>query len=241
MKKRVLIVGASGGLGQEIAKRLSTDGFFVVLHYHSQKKNVERVLAEIHKGKRSDKLLNFDISNRQQTQYTLIKEIEEDGPFWGVVYCAGVTRDNPFPALTGEDWDRVLRTNLDGFYNVISPLVMPLIQMRSSGRIVVLSSVSGLIGNRGQVNYSAAEAGLIGAVKALSRELAKRKITVNSVAPGLISTEMSKDVRIEDLLPYIPMRRLGIPKEVSAAVGFLMSEDAGYITGQVISVNGGMT
>lgn len=240
MKKRVLIIGASGGLGQAIAERLSAKGFFIVLHYHSQKKKAESILAAIPKNRRSEKLLRFDICNRRQTRTILMREIKESGPFWGVVYSAGVTRDNPFPALSGEDWDKVLRTNLDGFYHVMSPLVMPMIQTRSGGRIIALSSVSGLIGNRGQVNYSAAKAGLIGAVKALSRELAKRNITVNSVAPGLISTEMTRDIRTEEILPYIPMRRLGTPEEVAAAVHFLMTEEAGYITGQVLSVNGGM-
>jgi 3-oxoacyl-[acyl-carrier protein] reductase len=240
MKKRVLIIGASGGLGCAIAQRLSANGFFTLLHYHSQKKKAESILAGIRKDMRSEKLLCFDISHRAQTRAAITREIKKSGPFWGVVYSAGVVRDNPFPALSGEDWDQVLRTNLDGFYNVMSPVVMPMIQTRLGGRVIAISSVSGLIGNRGQVNYSAAEAGLIGAVKALSRELAKRNITVNSVAPGLISTDMTKDVRMEDVLPHIPMRRLGRPEEVAAAVNFLMTEEAGYITGQVLSINGGM-
>jgi 3-oxoacyl-[acyl-carrier protein] reductase len=157
-----------------------------------------------------------------------------------VVCNAGVTADNAFPALTGEEWDSVIHTNLDGFYNVLNPLIMPMIRRRKAGRIVTLSSVSGLIGNRGQVNYSAAKAGIIGATKALALELAKRKITVNCVAPGLINTEMLEQLPLDEIKKMIPVRRVGEAREVAAAVAFLLSEDAGYITRQVISVNGGL-
>jgi 3-oxoacyl-[acyl-carrier protein] reductase len=142
--------------------------------------------------------------------------------------------------MSGEDWDIVLQTNLDGFYNVLNPLVMPMVQRRKPGRIVTLASVSGLIGNRGQVNYSAAKAGIIGATKALALELAKRAITVNCVAPGLIETDMIEDVPMDEVLKMIPARRVGKPEEVAAAVSFLVGEEAGYITRQVISVNGGL-
>jgi 3-oxoacyl-[acyl-carrier protein] reductase len=142
--------------------------------------------------------------------------------------------------MTGEEWDQVLSTNLDGFFNVLNPLVMPMVQRRKPGRIVTMASVSGLIGNRGQVNYSAAKAGIIGATKALALELAKRAITVNCVAPGLIETDMIGEVPLDEALKLIPARRVGRPEEVAAAVSYLLSEDAGYVTRQVISVNGGL-
>jgi 3-oxoacyl-[acyl-carrier protein] reductase len=142
--------------------------------------------------------------------------------------------------MTGEDWDIVVRTNLDGFYNVLNPLIMPMVRRRAPGRIVTLSSVAGLTGNRGQVNYSAAKAGIIGATKALALELARREITVNCVAPGLIETDMLAGVPLDEALKLIPARRIGKPEEVAAAVSFLVSEDAAYITRQVISVNGGL-
>ena len=166
--------------------------------------------------------------------------MDESGAFWGVVCNAGVTADGPFPGMKPEAWDEVLHTNLDGFYNVLRPLVMPMVRARKGGRIVTLSSVSGLIGNRGQVNYSASKAGIIGATKALARELAKRQITVNSVAPGLIETSMIDEAPVKEILEVIPMRRLGRPEEVAAAVGFLFGPGAGYVTAQVISVNGGL-
>ena len=167
-------------------------------------------------------------------------DIERHGCYYGVVCNAGVARDNAFPAMSGEDWDVVIDTNLDGFFNVLNPLVMPMVQRRQPGRIVTLASVSGLIGNRGQVNYSAAKAGIIGATKALALELAKREITVNCVAPGLIETDMTGDVPMEEALKMIPARRVGQPEEVAAVVSFLVGADAGYVTRQVISVNGGM-
>lgn len=158
-----------------------------------------------------------------------------------MVLNAGLSKDNAFPALTDEDWDSVLRTNLDGFYHVLHPAIMPMIRRRAAGRIVCLSSVSGLIGNRGQVNYSASKAGIIGAAKALALELAKRKITVNCVAPGLIDTEMlDEHVPIDDILKIIPAQRMGLPEEVAHAVAFLMSDKAAYITRQVLAVNGGL-
>jgi 3-oxoacyl-[acyl-carrier protein] reductase len=170
----------------------------------------------------------------------LTQDIETYGAYYGVVCNAGITADNAFPALTGEEWDSVIHTNLDGFYNVLQPVIMPMIRRREAGRIVTLSSVSGIMGNRGQVNYSAAKAGIIGATKALALELAKRDITVNCVAPGLIATEMLDELPLEEIKKMIPARRIGNPNEVAAAVAFLMSEDAGYITRQVLSVNGGL-
>jgi 3-oxoacyl-[acyl-carrier protein] reductase len=170
----------------------------------------------------------------------LEQDMEDFGAYFGVVCNAGIARDNAFPAMPGEEWDEVLRTNLDGFYNVLHPVIMPMIRRRKPGRIVTMSSVSGVMGNRGQVNYSAAKAGIIGATKALSIELAKRKITVNCVAPGIIETDMTEHLPLEEALKMVPMQRAGSTSEVAGTVSFLMSEDAGYITRQVISVNGGM-
>lgn len=240
----VLVTGSSRGIGKAIALRLARDGYDVVLHCRSGRDEAEAVAAQIaamNPGSQNPaRVLQFDVSDRAATAAALEADIAEHGCYYGVVANAGIARDNAFPAMSGEDWDLVLRTNLDGFYNVLNPLVMPLVQRRKPGRIVTLASVSGLVGNRGQVNYSAAKAGIIGATKALALELAKRAITVNCVAPGLIDTDMTSEVPMEEALKMIPARRVGRPEEVAAAVSFLMSEDAGYITRQVISVNGGL-
>ncbi|WP_426338102.1 3-oxoacyl-ACP reductase FabG [Pseudoduganella sp. S-14] len=236
----VLVTGSSRGIGKAIALRLARDGYDVVLHCRSQRAEAEAVAQEIVQLGRAARVLQFDISDRAATAAALEADIAQHGCYYGVVCNAGVARDNAFPAMSGEDWDIVLQTNLDGFYNVLNPLIMPLVQRRKPGRIVTLASVSGLIGNRGQVNYSAAKAGIIGATKALALELAKRSITVNCVAPGLIETDMIGDVPMEEALKMIPARRVGKPEEVAAAVSFLVGEDAGYITRQVISVNGGL-
>lgn len=240
MKQAVLVTGSSRGIGRAAALRLARDGYDVVLHCRREVGQAEEVRREIEALGRDARVLQFDIADREQVAQVLLDDVEEHGAYYGVVCNAGVARDNAFPAIPGEDWDLVLRTNLDGFYNVLNPLVMPMIRRRKPGRIVTLSSVSGLTGNRGQVNYSAAKAGIIGATKALAVELAKRKITVNCVAPGLIETDMVEDVPVEEALKMIPSQRLGKPEEVAAAISFLMSEDAGYITRQVISVNGGI-
>ncbi|NGZ84061.1 3-oxoacyl-ACP reductase FabG [Duganella aceris] len=236
----VLVTGSSRGIGKAIALRLGRDGYDVVLHCRSQRDEADAVAREIEAMGRAARVLQFDIADRAATAAALEADIEAHGCYYGVVCNAGVARDNAFPAMSGEDWDIVLQTNLDGFYNVLNPLVMPLVQRRKPGRIVTLASVSGLIGNRGQVNYSAAKAGIIGATKALALELAKRAITVNCVAPGLIETDMTSEVPMEEALKMIPARRVGKPEEVAAAVSFLIGEEAGYITRQVISVNGGL-
>jgi len=236
----VLVTGSSRGIGKAIALRLARDGYDVVLHCRSQRAEADAVAQEISGMGRAARVLQFDISDRAATASALEADIAEHGCYYGVVCNAGVARDNAFPAMSGEDWDIVLRTNLDGFYNVLNPLVMPMVRRRAAGRIVTLASVSGLIGNRGQVNYSAAKAGIIGATKALALELAKRAITVNCVAPGLIETDMIGDVPMDEALKMIPARRVGKPEEVAAAVSFLIGEEAGYITRQVISVNGGL-
>jgi 3-oxoacyl-[acyl-carrier protein] reductase len=245
MKHTIFITGSSRGIGKAIALYLAKQGYDLVLHCRSQKTQAEAVIAEIEKLGQSARLLQFDIGDRAQCAEQISQDIETHGAYYGVVCNAGITADNAFPALTGEEWDSVIHTNLDSFYNVLQPVIMPMIRRRKPGRIVTLSSVSGIMGNRGQVNYSAAKAGIIGATKALALELAKRDITVNCVAPGLIATEMldelSSDViQMEEIKKMIPARRIGDPKEVAAAVAFLMSEDAAYITRQVISVNGGL-
>ena len=224
MTKRVLVTGASRGIGKAIAEMLREQGYEVVTH------SVTSPGTD----------LRFDIADREACRAALEADIAANGSYYGVVLNAGIADDNPFPALEDEQWDRVLRTDLDGFYNVLKPVVMPMVSSRIKGRIVALSSVSGVIGNRGQVNYSAAKAGIIGAVKALAVELAKRSITVNCIAPGVIETDMIKDIPAEEVKKAIPMRRFGRPEEVASLVSYLMSEQAGYITRQVISINGGL-
>ena len=240
MNKSVLVTGSSRGIGKAIALRLACDGYDVIVHCRSGREQADAVAQSIVEMKRQSRVLQFDIAEREATAAALATDVEQHGCYYGVVCNAGVARDKAFPALSGEDWDIVIKTNLDGFYNVLNPLIMPMLRRRAPGRIVTLASVSGLIGNRGQVNYSAAKAGIIGASKALALELAKREITVNCVAPGLIETEMIGDVPLEEALKLIPARRIGKPEEVAAAVSFLLAEDAAYITRQVISVNGGL-
>jgi len=238
--KSVLVTGSSRGIGRAIALRLARDGYRVVVHCRSRRSEADAVAEEIAAAGGSARVLQFDIGARDETAAALLADIEAHGCYYGVVCNAGVARDTAFPAMTGEEWDQVLGTNLDGFFNVLNPLVMPMVQRRKPGRIVTMASVSGLIGNRGQVNYSAAKAGIIGATKALALELAKRDITVNCVAPGLIETDMISDVPLDEALKLIPARRVGRPEEVAAAVSYLLSDDAGYVTRQVISVNGGL-
>jgi len=238
--RQILVTGASKGIGRAIACRLSRDGFSIVTHYHGDREGAERTLAMLGEHRRDARLIQFDLRDREQCRERIEADIATNDPYYGVVLNAGVARDNAFPALEESDWDEVLETDLGGFYNVLRPAVMPMVSARRGGRIVSISSVSGIIGNRGQVNYSAAKAGIIGATKALAIELAKRKITVNCVAPGLIETQMLEGAPLEEILKLIPMRRVGLPEEVAAAVSFLCSDEAGYITRQVLSVNGGM-
>jgi len=240
MNKSILVTGSSRGIGKAIALRLARDGYDIVLHCRSQRAEADAVAQTIIGIGRAARVLQFDIGDRDQASTILLADVEEHGCYYGIVCNAGVARDNAFPAMSGEDWDIVLQTNLDGFFNVLNPLTMPLVRRRKPGRIVTLASVSGLIGNRGQVNYSAAKAGIIGATKALAIELASREITVNCVAPGLIETDMISDVPMEEALKMIPAKRVGKPEEVAAVVSFLMGDDAAYVTRQVISVNGGM-
>ena len=238
--RRVLVTGASRGIGRAAAVALARDGFDVVVNFRANRAAAEETLGAITGAGGRGCLLPFDVTDREACAAVLAADMQAHGAYYGVVSNAGITADAPFPALSGEAWDRVLRTNLDGFYNVVRPLVMPMVQARQGGRIVTLSSVAGLAGNRGQVNYAASKAGLVGATKALARELAKRAITVNSVAPGLIETDMLAGAPVEEIVKEIPMRRLGRPEEVGAVVAFLFSAGAAYITGSVISVDGGL-
>jgi 3-oxoacyl-[acyl-carrier protein] reductase len=240
VNKSVLITGSSRGIGKAIALRLARDGYDIIVHCRSRREEADGVAQAIQALGCQARVLQFDIVERAASAKALKNDIEEHDCYYGVVCNAGMIRDQVFPSMSGEDWDIVIKTNLDGFYNVLNPLIMPMVRRRAPGRIVTLASVSGMIGNRGQVNYSAAKAGIIGATKALALELAKREITVNCVAPGLIETEMIDGAPLEEIIKMIPARRMGKPEEVAAAVSFLLSEDAGYITRQVISVNGGL-
>jgi len=240
VRKSVLVTGSSRGIGKAIALRLARDDYDIVLHCRSRREEADSVAQAIVALGRQARVLQFDIAERRATAAALEADIEQHGCYYGVVCNAGMARDNVFPAMSGDEWDVVLTTNLDGFYNVLNPLIMPLVRRRAPGRIVTLTSLSGLVGNRGQVNYSAAKAGIIGASKALALELAKRQITVNCIAPGLIETEMIAAVELEELLKLIPARRIGKPEEVAALVSFLLTDEAAYITRQVISVNGGL-
>lgn len=239
-RRRVLVTGSSRGIGRAIAARLALDGFAVTVHCRGSVKEAEQVISQIRERGGEADLLVFDVAARDVARNALTQEVERAGAYYGVVCNAGIARDNTFAALSADDWDRVVHTSLDGFYNVLHPLVMPMVRQRAGGRIVTISSVSGVIGNRGQVNYSAAKAGIIGASKALAVELASRAITVNCVAPGLVETEMLQGVAREEALKMIPMQRVGTPEEVAALVSFLFSDSASYITRQVIGVNGGI-
>lgn len=239
-QRRVLVTGSSRGIGKAIALRLAADGFAVGVHCRARRDEADKVAADIVAAGGKATVLQFDVCDRDGARQALEADLAANGPWWGIVVNAGVTRDNAFPALTDEDWDVVIDTGLNGFYNVVQPLVMPLVRAKKGGRIVTLASVSGMIGNRGQVNYSAAKGGLIAASKALALELASRKITVNCIAPGLIDTDMLDGLPTEEILKMVPLGRVGRPEEIAATVAFLMSEGAAYITRQVIGVNGGL-
>jgi 3-oxoacyl-[acyl-carrier protein] reductase len=236
----ILVTGTSSGIGRAIAARLAQDGFPVACHYCSNQEGAEKTLHDIVAAGGSGRTIAFDMSQADETGAAIEADMAEFGAYYGVVCNAGITRDGAFPMLSVDDWRQVIDVNLNGMYNVLKPVVMPMIQRRKPGRIVTISSASGIMGNRGQVNYSASKAGIIGATKALAIELAKRKITVNCVAPGLIESEMTEALPLDKMLEAIPSRRIGKPEEVASLVAYLCSSDAGYITRQVISVNGGL-
>jgi 3-oxoacyl-[acyl-carrier protein] reductase len=240
MTGTVLVTGSSRGIGRAIALRLARDGHDLVLHCRARVAETEQVAETVRSFGRTARILQFDVTDREACSAQLTQDIDEHGAYYGVVCNAGSTHDAAFPAMSAEGWDSILAANLDSFYNVLHPLVMAMVRRRAPGRIVTLSSASGLMGNRGQVNYSAAKAGIIGASKALAVELAKRQITVNCVAPGLIDTEMAHGAPLEEIVAAIPLQRLGSAQEVAAVVSFLMSPDASYVTRQVIAVNGGL-
>lgn len=238
--KSVFISGSSRGIGRACALYLAGQGYDIVLHGKSPSQVLEQTITDVKAMGGNVRALTFDVCDREAARQALLKDIEENGMYWGIVANAGISRDITFAGMEPQAWDSVLKTNLDDFYNVVQPLVMPMVHTRRGGRIVVIASISGVMGNRGQVNYSAAKAGLIGAAKALALELASRKITVNAVAPGLIETDMVDENVTERALPFIPMKRVGKPEEVAATVGFLISDDAAYITRSVIEIDGGL-
>ena len=241
MKKTVLITGASRGIGKAIALYLAPLGYDLALTYNTNVAAAEETRREVLVAGTTARLLQLDIRDRDACREKLSADMEAHGVYYGVICNAGIAADAPFPMIDDAMWDGVLQTNLNGFYNVLHPIVMPMISNRIAGRIITLSSVSGIAGNRGQVNYSAAKAGIIGATKALALELAKRKITVNCIAPGAIETDMTSDLpAAEEIKKMIPLRRFGTGREVAALAAYLLSEDAAYVTRQVISVNGGL-
>ena len=239
MNSTVLVTGASKGIGRAIALRLAADGFHVVVHHHSDREGAEGTLSELTAAGGQGRLIQFDISDREQCRSRLEGDIEAHGAYYGVVCNAGVIRDGAFPALTDEEWDGVVHTNLTASTTCSNPRIMPMIgcvgAVASSP-----SSVSGIMGNRGQVNYSAAKAGIIGASKALALELAKRRITVNCVAPASSTPAWSMPRWEAEALKMIPLKRMGQADEVAGLVSHLMSDIAGYVTRQVISINGGL-
>jgi 3-oxoacyl-[acyl-carrier protein] reductase len=239
MKPRALVTGASRGIGAAIAEALAGAGHPVIVNYVHNVDAADAVRTRILAAGGSATLARFDVSDANETSTAIAALLDEPHPIGVVVNSAGIVRDAPFPSLDRSAWESVTRTTLDGFFNVTQPLVMAMVRARW-GRIVNISSISGMIGSRGQVNYSAAKAGLIGATRSLAQELAKRNVTVNAVAPGLIETDMIKSAPVKELLRLIPMRRLGTAAEVASLVAYLVSDAAAYITGQVIGINGGL-
>ena len=237
--KRALVTGGSGGIGAAICRRLAADGHHVIVHANRSQEKAEAVVAEIHAAGGSAEAVAFDITDRAVTSAALEKLLEA-GAIQILVNNAGIHADAIFPGMSAEQWHSVIDVSLNGFFNVTQPLTLPMIRTRW-GRIINISSVAGITGNRGQVNYSAAKGALHAASKSLALELASRGITVNAVAPGIIATEMSEGTFDADAIKnLVPMKRAGKPEEVADLVAFLASEQAAYISGQIISINGAM-
>lgn len=237
--KRALVTGGSGAIGAAICRQLAADGFAVIIHANRNLDAAEQLAANLRAESREAEAVQFDVTDAAATKAALDKLLEV-GPIQVLVNNAGIHDDAVFPGMSAEQWHRVIDVSLGGFFNVTQPLTMPMIRTRW-GRIITISSIAAITGNRGQVNYSAAKGALHSASKSLALELASRGITVNAVAPGIITSEMSKDAfSAETIKQLVPMKRAGQPEEVAALVGFLASEQAAYITGQVISINGGM-
>jgi 3-oxoacyl-[acyl-carrier protein] reductase len=238
-QKRALVTGGSGAIGSAIAKRLAADGYAVIVHARRRPESAEQVVEKIRADGGSASSVSFDITDGGATRHAL-ETLLKDGPIQVIVNNAGLHDDAPMAGMTSEQWTRVIDLSLNGFFYVTQPLLLPMIGTRW-GRIVSISSLAGVTGNRGQTNYAAAKAGLHGASKSLAIELASRGITVNVVAPGLIESTSTRQVfRPEQIETMVPMKRVGQPEEVASLVSFLVSDQAGYITGQVIGVNGGM-
>jgi len=237
-EKIALIIGGSRGIGRAIALRLAQSGFDIWLTYRGNHAAAQETKEKIEETGRACETLSFDVSNYDETKAALETKADKSVPDV-VVYNAGITRDNLLMWMTKEEWDLVLSTNLDGFYNVMRVVLFPMLRTKR-GRIVAVSSASGQTGQPGQVNYSASKAGLIGAAKALAREVGKRNIIVNVVAPGVIETEMTEELPRDDILPLIPLQRFGSADDVASVINFLCTEEHMYIHGQVIGINGGM-
>lgn len=238
--KKVLVTGSSRGIGRAVAIDLAMAGYDPVVHCVRSLEEAREAADEVKSLGASGDVLRFDISNREETSKVLSEYVSENGAFYGIVLNAGIVADNSFPAMEGDEWDRVIRTDLDSFYNILKPLVMPMVLSHIRGRIVVITSVSGVDGNAGQSNYAAAKAGLVGAAKSLAVELAPRGITVNCVAPGFVETSMTASLQADEIIKSIPMRRFAKPGEIASLVRYLLSEEASYITRQVIRVDGGL-
>ncbi|MFT5288454.1 MAG: 3-oxoacyl-[acyl-carrier protein] reductase [Planctomycetota bacterium] len=239
--RRALVTGSSRGIGRAIAVELAEAGFAVTINYRSNRGLAEELAKDLRARGLSAQTLGFDVADRDSVRQALEEDVASHGAYWCVVHNAGVTADGPMAGMAGDAWDRVLRTNLDGFYNVVQPLLMPMVRLRDGGRVVAISSVSGISGNRGQSNYAASKAGLVGAAKSLAQEMGKRKITVNCVAPGFIETDMVAEVPLEQVVAHIPLKRAGQAEEVAGLVAYLVSDRAAYVTGQCWAIDGGMT
>lgn len=241
MQRRVLVTGANRGIGRASALELARAGFALTLNYRANEGQAREAAEAIAREGGEARVLAFDVADREMTRVALEDDAKTHGPYYGIVLNAGVNADGLFVASRDEHWDRVLRTNLDGFFNVLRPLVPSMAEARQGGRVVVLSSVAGVTGNRGQVSYSASKAGLIGATRSLALELARRDITVNCVAPGFTATDMIAGFPVEKIAELVPLRRAARAEEVAALIAFLLSERAGYITGQCLSIDGGLS